>query len=105
MAQKCFDGVLYGAHEAGKSPVVILTPFEERAYEDWVKENAVSSEIFWQKDPKSGIDRIAVSISQGAAQGIANGTPVTVCVDTQKWHRGGKPFIALDIVSVSPRQA
>ena len=90
------DGTLYHKGIAG-DPIVLLSVFDEGPLEDWCKANQIFTQIMKHKDPKSGNDRMAIYVTEGAISGLKDGEQVSITVDVRPDKRGN----GIGVVSVN----
>lgn len=97
MAEITLNGKLFHAG-IGNDPIVILSVFDEGPFEDWCRQNQVFTQIFRHRDPASGNERASIYVTEGAIEGIPEGSTVSITVDLRNEKRGN----GLRVVIVTP---
>jgi hypothetical protein len=95
------DGKFYHAGIAG-DPVVILAFFEEGPFEDWCRANAVFTTKMEHRDPSTGLDRLAIYVTEGAVPELDEGVSVRITIDTRSETRGNGIRILSVVKIVTP---
>jgi hypothetical protein len=97
VTQLTLDGTFYRRGIAG-DPIVIVSAIEEGALYSWRDRNGVFTRIFEHPDPKTGIDRAAIYVSQTDAGTLRDGVSVRITIDVRPETRG----LGIRVVSVIP---
>lgn len=87
MSQLALDGSFYHCGIAN-DPVVIVSVFDEGSFRDWCSANRIFTQILEHRDPKSGLDRPAIYISESIARTLAEGASVRITIDVRPESRG-----------------